>query len=463
MPQIETHTKRIRDPLYGFIDVDEEDRALLDHPLVQRLRWVSQLPLEQLVYPSAQHSRFEHSLGVFHLARQAAQALFENAPEEFDEAAKTSDRFRDLTAAEQRERFRQIAGWCGLLHDIGHAPFSHTFEDACEFAIKPPVAYNHERFGLCLAKIVLESAVEERWQPVIVRVLDKSTKQEDLWPLESLLRALIDGPIDVDKGDYLLRDGYHCGVAYGNYDWRFLWNNVTIKNGILCVRAKAALEAWSLRIGRYKMHSYVYKHHVRNITDAMLVDILIAAFDRISVDDTHNIRDIAPLQSDSDARISLYEVKFRHWTDDGLLKSLSEIPNADEILSQIEAFSARKLFKERFRVSLDDSPHYHEDPAELLRRIRNLRKEDGRFGSDWNCMPVKLAPVPVLEAAVQSNIHVLGPAQEPTPLAKYLGFSVGEDEIIEEGSSELCVYAATSAGLDEDALKTRIREILNDG
>ena len=83
----ETQTKkRIRDPLYGFIRVDREDLRLIDHRIVQRLRWISQLPLEQLVYPSAQHSRFEHSLGTMHLAGVAAGSLLRNSMAHFQEA-----------------------------------------------------------------------------------------------------------------------------------------------------------------------------------------------------------------------------------------------------------------------------------------------------------------------------------------------------------------------------------------
>ncbi|MDY0222707.1 MAG: HD domain-containing protein [Desulfobacterium sp.] len=119
--------KRIRDPLYGFIRVDGLDLKIIDHKLVHRLRWISQLPLKQLVYPSTQHSRFEHSLGVMHLAGIAAERLIQNSQDRFDEAVDAhSPSLRNVfsTQAVLRDFFVQCARWSGLLHDLGHAPFS---------------------------------------------------------------------------------------------------------------------------------------------------------------------------------------------------------------------------------------------------------------------------------------------------------------------------------------------------
>lgn len=148
--------KRIRDPLYGFIQVDNDDLKLIDHKLVQRLRWVSQLPLEQLVYPSAKHSRFEHSLGVMHLAGIAAGNLVRNSKKRFKEAARAHEILREHSFKSQRDIFVRCARWAGLLHDVGHAPFSHTLEDACRFFGQADFEYDHEFYGAFLARRILE-------------------------------------------------------------------------------------------------------------------------------------------------------------------------------------------------------------------------------------------------------------------------------------------------------------------
>ena len=346
-------TKHIRDPIYGFIPVDALDLRIMDHKLVQRLRWVSQLPLEQLVYPSAQHSRFEHSLGVMHLAGVAAGSLVSNSRKRFKEFAVVHDDLQNLNFAKQRELFVRCARWAGLLHDIGHAPFSHTLEDACKFCGKPKISYDHEFFGAFLARRVFEDLedTQKTITDIVLRVLNKDILLADLYPLEMLIRHIIDGPIDVDKGDYLPRDSYHCGVGYGAYDYHFLWKNVVItKSFQMGVQAKAALEAWGLMLARHRMFNYVYKHHVRNITDALLVEIVQAAFEKL--EGSENLRDILPLRGHTDVKRDEYVHKFVHWTDHSLLKALDALGDS-EISGGIEAFSNRKLNKRAFALNLN--------------------------------------------------------------------------------------------------------------
>lgn len=452
--------KRIRDPLYAFVEVEPEDLQLLDHPLVQRLRWVNQLPLEQLVYPSAQHSRFEHSLGVFHLCRLAAEALVRNTRKEFLLAVRNSEGFQGLTPEQKRREFVRCAGWCGLLHDIGHAPFSHTFEDACSFSDSSPVQYDHEAFGSHLANRVLTDAsgVDRMQADIVGRVLDKNHTLEDLYPAETLLRLLIDGPIDVDKGDYLRRDSYHCGVTYGDYDASFLWNNLVIIDGGIGVREKAALEAWGLRLARQKMHAYVYKHHVRNITDAMLVDVLVSAFESAPVAGEGSRR-LVPLQKYEEIGVSDNRQAFVHWTDDNLLKSLNELDDAS-IKRQIEAFSSRRLYKERFRINLDDYPNALVELHRVFTNVRSLRDRSSPLGADWTAVPVRAVLVPVWETAVQREIVVRCENGDQRVLADVLGFPVDEDSVQFQGATELCIHAAQESRVDDGALRAAILDVL---
>ena len=452
--------KRIRDPLYGFIRVDTKDLTLIDHKIVQRLRWVSQLPLEQLVYPSAQHSRFEHSLGVMHLAGIAAKSLIRNSNERFQEACESTPSFNTLNSDERVDLFVRSARWSGLLHDLGHAPFSHTFEQACNFSAYE-IDYDHEYYGFLLARQILEEIGKEESivSALVLRVLNKSIAFSDLDPSEMLLRRIIDSALDVDKGDYLLRDSYHCGVNYGNYDRDFLWENVAVtENFQIGVRPKAALEAWSLTLARHKMHQYVYQHHVRTITDALLVEIINLAFDKIASGQI--LRDILPFQSSDDVRISEHILKFIHWTDNSLLKCISAI-NDSSINARIESFSNRKLYKRGFQENLVLYPNSIGNEKEIMEKLTDLRKEMCGNGIEWNAIPLQEMVVPVYNKHVQQDILVQNENEE-VPVAKYLGFGVEEDSIVGKGDLYLHIFIQPSSLCYKEKIKRKIVSILKD-
>ncbi|MDY0223052.1 MAG: HD domain-containing protein [Desulfobacterium sp.] len=460
--------KRIRDPLYGFIRVDGLDLKIIDHKLVQRLRWISQLPLEQLVYPSAQHSRFEHSLGVMHLAEIAADRLIQNSKERFDEAvdAHSSPLRKDFKKEEDLHNFFvRCAKWSGLLHDLGHAPFSHTLEDACRYSVNAPVKYDHENFGYFLARKIFEDlkdvGLDKGLMGIVLRVLNKNIQLSDLYPLEILIRRIIDGPMDVDKGDYLPRDSYHCGVNYGVYDHTFLWDNVVITQSFqLGVLPKAALEAWGLTLARHKMFNYVYKHHVRTITDALLVEILQLSFDAPGMN--HNdLRDIVPLQAPADVDVGQNLHKFVHWTDNSLLKALDSLGNS-EISSRIEAFSSRNLYKKSFAVNLSAYPNAVGNESDVLQRINILKNQTASQGMAWNAIPLNEIIVPVFDRKVQRELLVQEDSGQEIPVAEYLGFGVDEDQIQEQGDMFLHVFVKPFSSFSCDDLKNRVADLLKD-
>ncbi len=454
--------KRIRDPLYGFIRVDREDLRLIDHKIVQRLRWVSQLPLEQLVYPSAQHSRFEHSLGTMHLAGIAAKSLVCNSPDRFQEACAAAPSFTGADFQKQSELFVRCARWSGLLHDLGHAPFSHTFEDACKFSSLAGISYDHEEYGFFLARQVFEELgdIDDSVSSTVLRVLNKNIPFSDLYPPEMLMRRIIDGSLDVDKGDYLPRDSYHCGVNYGNYDRDFLWENVVItENFQLGVTPKAALEAWSLTLARHKMHQYVYKHHIRNITDALLVEILNLAFEKLA--DDKGLRDILPFQDKDDVRLGEHILKFVHWTDNSLLKSLDAI-NEPAISSRIESFSSRRLYKRGFDLNLNMYPNFIGNEAEIMQRLSALQKEMAAKGIEWNSIPVRETLIPIFTKQVQLDILVQKDINTEVPLAEFLDFGTGEDGILEKGDVYLHVFIQQSSMCHKEQISEKIGEIMQD-
>jgi len=189
---------RLRDPIHGFLHLDPLEAALVGTRPVQRLRWIHQLGLTFLVYPGAEHSRFSHVLGAMHLAGRVFDALAEKDPLRLGQAE----------AALERRRVRAAA----LLHDIGHAPFSHSAEDRFEEGID-----HEEMTRRLLASDEIRGVFDRRGDGVSVDdVRDLLAGQ--VTPARRYLAQIVSGELDVDKMDYLLRDSLFCGVRYGVYD-----------------------------------------------------------------------------------------------------------------------------------------------------------------------------------------------------------------------------------------------------
>jgi hypothetical protein len=226
--------KFIKDPVHGYVEVEAELLPLLDSPPVQRLRHVKQLGFSCLVYPGANHTRFEHSLGTMHLATILARHL----------ALDPADVL--------------LIGAAGLLHDIGHGPFSHTSEAfLSEFA-----GHDHHQVDHLLGEPALASAIEEAdLDPAAISALIRG---------EHPLADLIHGDLDADRMDYLLRDAHYTGVPYGTVDAQRLIQSSILHEGGLGISESGVQAAESLLIARTLMRSAVYFHHTSRIATSML-------------------------------------------------------------------------------------------------------------------------------------------------------------------------------------------------
>ncbi len=196
----------LRDPIHGFIRTDALETALVQSRALQRLRYVRQLGWTYLIFPGAEHSRFAHVLGTMHLAGRLYDAL----------AAKSDGRL----PTDPRCRERRLVRVAALLHDIGHAPFSHSAEELFEDDI------DHEEMTCRLLRAAEIAEIFARDgdgldAEAVVRVLCKSGEGH-----ERFLTEIITSELDVDKMDYLLRDSLHCGVRYGNFDLERLLDTV---------------------------------------------------------------------------------------------------------------------------------------------------------------------------------------------------------------------------------------------
>lgn len=224
--------KIIKDPVHGYVEVDEDLLPLLDSPAIQRLRYVRQLGFSYLVYPGANHTRFEHSLGTMHLAGVACRQFC--LPKED----------------------RQLVQVSALLHDAGHGPFSH----ASEPLMKARLGRTHDD----IAGIVDKQFVP-LFEPLGIDPGDVCKVVKGCHPLS----GIIHGDLDVDRMDYLLRDAYYTGAPYGTVDAHRLIRNIHLAPEGVVLDENGINAAESLLIARTMMRPTVYYHHVSRIGECM--------------------------------------------------------------------------------------------------------------------------------------------------------------------------------------------------
>lgn len=220
--------KFIRDSVYGDIRLNEIEVEVMDNPQFQRLRRIKQLGLISLIYPGANHTRFEHSIGTMHIASKLADKL-------------------DLNQDD-----KELVRISALLHDIGHGPFSHVSEGVLSFP--------HEE----LTKYVIENTAI---RDIIEKKFD-ITKIIEIINGEGKFGPIVSGELDADRMDYLLRDSHYTGVAYGIIDYERIISNLNL-NKHLSLDIKGVQAAEGALVSRYFMYPSVYQHHTTRIVNSM--------------------------------------------------------------------------------------------------------------------------------------------------------------------------------------------------
>jgi HD superfamily phosphohydrolase len=271
-------TYEIRCPVYGFITISDWEREIISVPAFQRLRRIRQLAWSDYVYPGAMHTRFEHSLGVMHMATQLYRAI--------------EDRSGDILRSELGyndaglRRHKVLIRLAALFHDIGHSPFSHGAEELFPLAddANPATRFTHETYSAeivrqCFADVIANHPANTNYE---FKADDVANMLEGKAEAGKALfwRDLIDGQMDADRMDYLLRDSLHAGVDYGRYDWRRVLQTVaatppTSGSGPrLGVSAGGWHSAEGLILARYFMFTQVYFHKTRVVFDYHLQQAL---------------------------------------------------------------------------------------------------------------------------------------------------------------------------------------------
>ncbi|OYR54128.1 HD domain-containing protein [Halorubrum halodurans] len=403
----------VKDTVHDHIEIDGVAAALLDTPAVQRLRHVKQLGTVQLVYPSANHTRFEHSLGVYHLARRALDGLG--------------------IEGRQADRIEAAA----MLHDVGHGPFSHNLES---LTYRRTGKYHDD-----VAELLAGGEVG-----AVLR--DHDLDPEEVAGIvagEGTYAGLVSGELDVDRMDYLVRDAYHTGVPYGTIDTERFVRELTFVEGVGSGGDSPALvldegnvqTAESLLLARALMNPVVYTHHVARISKAML-------------------RRAAAELLEATATTA---AELRRMDDHDFLAAIRDCPATAELSRR---YDERDLYKRAVWAEYDDVPDrvHDADHATELALEREIAAEAGVAREDV------ILDVPAEPSMRESTARVtvngeVRRLERQSPLVSAL-------RVVQRNQWRLGVYAPDSAtdrvgraaagvlDLDPDALVIEVRKAM---
>lgn len=236
--------KIINDPVFGFINIPKGLLYdLVRHPLLQRLNRIKQMGLSSVVYPGAQHTRFQHSLGAFYLMKEAITQLTAKGNFIFDSEAEAV----------------QIAI---LLHDIGHGPFSHVLEDTIVKGV------SHEEISLMLMER-MNKEMNGQLTLAIQIFKDEYSKR--------FLHQLVSGQLDMDRLDYLRRDSFYTGVTEGSIGSARIIEMLNVEDDQLVIEAKGLYSIENFLTARRLMYWQVYLHKTSVAYERMLISTLLRA------------------------------------------------------------------------------------------------------------------------------------------------------------------------------------------
>ena len=357
--------KTIKDPVHGYISVNEKVLPLLDSPQVQRLRHIRQLGFSDMVYPGANHTRFEHSLGTMHLAGILAKSL------------KLDD--DDIL----------LSMVSGILHDIGHGPFSH----ATEPLIEKYIGRSHHEVEHMLREAEICEVIEKiGLDPSgICRMIEG--KHE--------LAGIIHGDLDVDRMDYLKRDAHYTGVPYGTVDAQRLIQSTTLSENGLALKDTGIIAAESLLIARTLMRPTIYFHHVSRIAESMVKTAAVSHLEVTGSDRAYE------LLSMDDGSFSVELMNSESESASTLMKSLMR----------------RSLYKRSIYAGLDQirmsSVLKRSDPIDE-RGIAAEIAETAGVNEDYVLVDIPSFPSPMSIEVMVENRNDLVPLEEMSPLLNTL-------------------------------------------
>ncbi|MFH1195347.1 MAG: HD domain-containing protein [bacterium] len=322
--------REIRDPIHGFIKRTSVEEKLIDTKAFQRLRGIKQLAMANLVYPGALHTRFDHSIGVMHIASKILEHL------KLEDADKIS-----------------IVRYAALLHDIGHGPFSHVSEEVLKHYSKEKLSDDKlEKTHETITCKIIEK------DPEISRLISDDQREKIINLLKGekydhVCKSIISGPLDADKQDYLLRDSYYCGVKYGVYDVERLISMLKkiedIYSPTIGILYEGIYVLEQFVMAKYHMTTQVYKHKTRLLTDAMIQRALKLGID---VDNLEFLRKLYTFEDSED-----YIKNYLEWDDNRLVNKIIHDTDGDLLSKSLFInLKSRILHKRIFSTVLTDLP-----------------------------------------------------------------------------------------------------------
>jgi HD superfamily phosphohydrolase len=308
-------TEVFRDPIYGYIKVDYKViHDLIDTREFQRLRRVSQLSGVSEVFPTAEHSRFTHSLGAYEVAREILESV---------EGANSIDEYCQV-----------LLLVTALLHDIGHGPYSHAFERV--------LSKSHEEIG-CLIITSPDTDINKVLLKYNINPLDIKNilLHEGKYPL---LESLTSSQIDVDRMDYLARDAYFTGATYGAIDRLRILRSMIIRDNLIYFRPSGVNSLENYIMARYHMYWQVYYHKAAKGYDLLLESLYRRIFDLYKNEKELDINatDLINVIKDNT------NIKSYIMLDDGYISGLIKqlVDSKDPILRDLSrSIESRRLFK----------------------------------------------------------------------------------------------------------------------
>ena len=335
-------TKVLKDPVHSYIHIHYEVIwNCLDSKEFQRLRRIRQLGGDFQVYPTAEHSRFSHSLGVYEIVRRMVTEI-------------------KSLCVELTEYEKVCVMLAGLLHDVGHGPFSHAFEHVTN--------HSHEEYT---AKIILGNtelnailrAVSEKLPQDIVSII-QHTHENDI------LNQIVSGQLDADRMDYLLRDSYFTATSYGQFDLERILRTMRVRKTaegrkVIVVKYTGIHSVEDYIMARYQMYWQVYYHPVARSYEAVFIQLFNRLKDIFKVDKDYfeDMKVLIPFLEKSEVSVEEY---FK-LDENSLLYCCALIQDKED---KIAADLARRLQNRKLFEYVD----YNE---ENLAQIKNMLKESG--------------------------------------------------------------------------------------
>ncbi len=302
------YCKKFEDIIYKYVEVSQLALTFIDTEEFQRLRGIRQLGFSHFVFPSAHHTRFEHMIGCYHLVHRVLQFLKQNQPD-----------LKELN----NDRLCELVKLGALLHDIGHGPFSHPFDQY----LLPQGCPEHEERSVQLVEkmvkkynIALESNEIEFIQHVI---LGKQFKDFPEYLFQIVANHACE--VDIDKFDYIVRDSFYCNMHTG-FQQDYLLHNIRVIDNQLCFRENQKDNIWQLFIARAKLTREIYKHHA-NLKYCVLIE-----------------RILKEAKQFIDMKQCLEDDTWLTWNDESFLMFIKQRAPKDHIIHQlVKRFYTRKL------------------------------------------------------------------------------------------------------------------------